>query len=83
MQRESTRTDQTRARNAYGTCASLTGQGIRKQSIMRARLHAFCPQLRSRVALQSNMAAMSSSVVSSGSGSGAGARSTNLLYPWQ
>mmetsp|Transcript_62738 Transcript_62738/g.166760 ORF Transcript_62738/g.166760 Transcript_62738/m.166760 type:complete len:222 (-) Transcript_62738:1697-2362(-) len=29
MQKESTRTDQTRARNAYGTCPSLTGQGIR------------------------------------------------------
>jgi len=28
MQKESTRTDQTRARNAYGTCPSLTGQGI-------------------------------------------------------
>eukprot|EP00966_Prymnesium_polylepis_P194551 4510292-Prymnesium_polylepis.1 len=27
MQKESTRTDQTRARNDYGTCPSLTGQG--------------------------------------------------------
>eukprot|EP00966_Prymnesium_polylepis_P126891 2934660-Prymnesium_polylepis.1 len=26
MQKESTGTDQTRARNAYGTCPSLTGQ---------------------------------------------------------
>eukprot|EP00966_Prymnesium_polylepis_P194803 4515772-Prymnesium_polylepis.1 len=28
MQKESTRTDQTRARNSYGTCPILTGQGI-------------------------------------------------------
>ena len=43
MQKESTRTDQTRARNAYGTCPSLTGQGIQNDQIGSSLPHLAAP----------------------------------------
>ena len=43
MQKESTRTDQTRARNAYGTCPILTGQGIQNDQVGSSLPHLAAP----------------------------------------